>query len=250
MEKKVQNKSFEILSRREIIFLHVPKTGTSSIWHSLANANSQSISSSISIRDAHHEVLQACQHPMDSLKFLRIILEDHIDSLMERLIVHYHYPFGNLQRLMPLAGIVVIYRNPNQRLRSGFRHWRAANSNIPCMYFFDDFASKGVNHYLSNCLRHSCNPFDIPPNHVINNIKENIVFFNLQDYVMNNSICKNFFKYLGFDNFESLIYPGTVTDISLNQELDSIIATEEKFRNQWEIYLKWEQIWHEELSLQ
>lgn len=246
---KSPQKFDEVLSRKELVFLHIEKTGMSSFWHGLANHLSTHHHERFSVRDAFHECLSNGLSTDDSLHALEKIFHEHVLSRVPRLVVHYHTPIGNIQAILPNAGIVIFYRNPADRLQSAFRHWKQHNPMSENTEFFSSYSCMGVNEYICRTLKYWANPYELPVDYIIKNLHDNVLFINFDDYVNDNPIMARIYKSLSIKRVDRIHFQGTITQQSFNQAFTSLIENDSYFAHRYRHILSHEIAWHHALNI-
>ncbi|MFI3221580.1 MAG: sulfotransferase family 2 domain-containing protein [Methylococcaceae bacterium] len=241
--------STEKLSRRNIIFLHVLKTGGTSFWHSFSAALNFDNTLNYAVVDAHDTATKCLGSPNKSLEGLSIIKSEYIKHNLSRLIVHYHSPHGDLTNVLSNPTIIIMFREPLARLRSGFRHWRKTNPKRDLEDFFTNAFSMGINYYLAGCLPYCVSALSSPPDFLIDYIKKNVIFIHLNDYRLRTDIIKLIEKELAIPEIEVNHFSGTITDKSYDKELDSLLCSDEGFSRQWQQHLDAEVMWHKVFNL-
>ena len=101
---------------RQIIFLHIARTGGSTVWWHLAHT----YSSRYHIGDIYHESRQRFGNAHESLKTVAALQSD-FDSLVQPLFLHHHTLFP-IDRLLPDAKFVLYLRDPIARFISYYKH--------------------------------------------------------------------------------------------------------------------------------
>ena len=241
--------STEKLSRRNIVFLHIPKTGGSSFWHAFSAELNSKPELNYAVADAHHDAITLLGSDSKALQALNNIKNNVLNSNLSRIIVHYHMPHGNVGNVLSNVTFLVITRKPLDRLRSAFRHWRGKNPLLDMNTFFSDTVSMGVNHYLAGCLPYHVNPLNSPPAFLVEFIKKNVYFISMEDYIVNSNVIKLIEKSLCISEIKNIHYDGTMTDADHNEELDDVIANNDIFSANWQSYLDAEVMWHKVFNL-
>ncbi len=240
----------EQFARRNIVFLHVQKTGGSSFWHAFSKALNSNPSLNYGVMDAHHVANQVFGDVECSYKALQVIASKSVDFRLSRMIVHYHSPFGDVTNLIYNPLIIMCIRSPLQRMRSGFRHWRKLNpkQKNPQVFFEYDSAF-GINYFLAGCLPYDLSPLSTPPDFFIDYIKKNVFFISLNDYKSRSAKIKFLEKQLRIPEIEPFIYSKTITDKSFDKELDFLLSNDADFSSEWKKMLDMEVLWHKRLHL-
>lgn len=240
----------EQFSRRNIIFLHVPKTGGSSFWHAFSKALNSNPSLNYGVMDALHVANELFEDNGSSYKALKIIASKSVDFRLSRMIVHYHSSFGDLTNLIFNPLIIMFIRSPLQRMRSAFRHWRKKNPKVTNdQEFFDDDFSFGINYFLAGCLPYDLSPLSPPPDFFIDYINKNVFFISLNDYKSRSAKIKFIEKQLRIPEIETIIYSKTITDKSFDKQLDFLLGNDAEFSSKWKKRLDMEVLWHKRLNL-
>jgi hypothetical protein len=240
----------ELLSRKIIVFLHIPKTGGSSFWHSLSFHINSSGPHEFGVRDAHHDSLVNFDGDANkSYQSLVRIINEFRELNLKKLFVHYHQCRGDLIALLPNALYLIMLRPPLDRMYSGFRHWRSDFNNADPMDFFLHDASKGINYYLTGISDYSLNPVEEPPIFFRRWVRSNCYFFSLNDYINLNSNLTSFYKSIPLDIDQVYWDPNTVTDRKYSEELDILLVNNSVFAKAWDQRCLAEMTWHECLNL-
>jgi hypothetical protein len=240
----------EKLSRRNIVFLHIPKTGGSSFWHSFSEALNSNAELMYGVDDAHSEAINRFNDVTKSLIVLRDIKTTYINLRLNRLIIHYHNCYGDITSILSNPLFIVLTRKPSMRLKSAFRHWRSENHQAPWEDFFlNSHYSKGINYYFAGCLGYDISPLSHPDGYIVDFIENNVHFISLEDYTQRTSVVKIIEKILGIPEIKVIHYNGNITEQSYNEELDFLLINDDGFSRQWKSHLSVEEAWHKKLSL-
>jgi hypothetical protein len=260
-----QKRFSEILDRKTIIFLHIPKVGGSSFWHSLAKAASNNCD--IGIRDSYAEMLTLARTNSDDAqnKALLLIKKAFDESNKKRLIMHHHSPVGHLKEFFPDAGFIFMIRSPLDRLRSAFRHLMQLSSNKvfdvvqnkiisydhinrPLDFFESNFLP-GINYFFTGLFDDSIDPLTPPPLNTIHFMRQNFLFFTLDDFRSNNHKIKLIEKNLSISSIEVIQFKGTITDNKFDNELVFLLENNKEFSLKWNQFLHAETSWNKALGL-
>lgn len=115
-------------SAHPTFFAHIPKSGGSSVWHELASLLNQSnlaIGCNWNVLDAN----EAVEESTYSLKKLQVLLGSQALNARElalkapgKAVIHIHTP-GGINQVLSNSNWITIFRNPEDRIASTFRHW-------------------------------------------------------------------------------------------------------------------------------
>lgn len=239
----------EKLSRRNIVFLHIPKTGGSSFWHSFSEALNSNTELMYGVDDAHSEAINRFNDVSKSLVVLRDIYTAYISLRLNRLIIHYHNCYGDITGILPNPLFIVLTRKPSMRLRSAFRHWRSENHQSPWKDFFYSHYSKGINYYFAGCLGYDISPLAPPDKYIVDFVKKNTYLISIEDYAQRTNNMKIIEEILAIPKIKVITYSGTITDKSYNEELDFMLINDKNFSLQWKLRLDAEEAWHKKFNL-
>lgn len=239
----------DILSRKEIIFLHIGKTGGSSFWHSFANELKNN--STYAITDAYHQSTLDFNSPAHQTAALEKIMGLFVKTDLKKLFVHYHSEVGNIKELLPSCGYILIYRNPEDRMKSGFRHWysiQSAERKTNVNNFHKAFFSLGLDKVVSGSLGFH-EQEEQPSKEFITFFQSNILAVHFNDFIGNSDIMHTISETLGIGNIKPIHVEETITDKSMGEVLETAKKNNPEFLSEWNKRVEREKVWFQALGL-
>jgi len=231
------------LRKELVVFIHVPKTCGSSFWHSFSKALNKDSSQNYGVVDPYDDASRNYGSAELSLVALRDCHDSYIKHPgLRRLIVHWHLHFGFIGSVLKDPLYIFTVRDPETRLRSGFRHWRHYEPGAKWEDFFPNATAKGFNHYFCNCFGYSLSPFEPPPAFVKRFVADNVFFVPSEDYINSTGSIKKLEEHFKIE-IEPMRVEETITDRSHDVELDRLISENVEFRRNWDLYLRSEEKW-------
>lgn len=244
--RRASRRVTRILGRREVVFLHVTKTAGSSFWHSLARE--LNCAGGFGVDDAYARSFEQCGDASGQVEAVIRIVNDFEHADLKKLVLHYHSELnesGPITSVLPNAGYVTLYRNAEDRMRSGFRHWVAKNNVSPrdsMMRFWGDPFSFGFCR-VAPFVFGMGGDGNVPSDSLIRFYENNVVAISFEEFISESRRMQLVSNAMEVRRIEPINLVETQTLPSINIFLDEVLQTNAEFADKWRREVEMESRW-------